>query len=157
MLKKILVCVDMTRMADHLIEYGHTLAHRLGAEVTFINVLPSSLIWKGYGTWVNPDWSKEAEESARKKIRYLIKLAEDKHPDLPKDEHEILVAQGNSAEVIIETAKKLDFNLIVIGFKSVSGIPQLMVGSTTTNVARYAHCSVLIYRPGFDPFEETPR
>ncbi|HOR54888.1 MAG TPA: universal stress protein, partial [Synergistales bacterium] len=126
MLKKILVCVDMTRMADHLIEYGHTLAHRLGAEVTFINVLPSSLIWKGYGTWVNPDWSKEAEESARKKIRYLIKLAEDKHPDLPKDEHEILVAQGNSAEVIIETAKKNDFNLIVIGFKSVSGIPQLM-------------------------------
>ena len=157
MLKKILVCVDMTRMADHLIEYGHTLAHRLGAEVTFINVLPSSLIWKGYGTWVNPDWSKEAEESARKKIRYLIKLAEDKHSDLPKDEHEILVAQGNSAEVIIETAKKNDFNLIVIGFKSVSGIPQLMVGSTTTNVARYAHCSVLIYRPGFDPFEETPR
>ena len=157
MLKKILVCVDRTRMADHLIEYGHTLAHRLGAEVTFINVLPSSLIWKGYGTWVNPDWSKEAEESARKKIRYLIKLAEDKHPDLPKDEHEILVAQGNSAEVIIETAKKNDFNLIVIGFKSVSGIPQLMVGSTTTNVARYAHCSVLIYRPGFDPFEETPR
>jgi len=157
MLKKILVCVDMTRMADHLIEYGHTLAHRLGAEVTFINVLPSSLIWKGYGTWVNPDWSKEAEESARKKIRYLIKLAEDKHPDLPKDEHEILVAQGNSAEVIIETAKKNDFNLIVIGFKSVSGIPQLMVGSTTTNVARYAHCSVLIYRPRFDPFEETPR
>ena len=32
MLKKILVCVDMTRMADHLIEYGHTLAHRLGAK-----------------------------------------------------------------------------------------------------------------------------
>jgi nucleotide-binding universal stress UspA family protein len=64
-----------------------------------------------------------------------------------------MVAQGNAAEIIIETAKKGDFNLIVIGFKSISGIPQLMVGSTTTNVARYAHCSVLIYRPGFDPFE----
>jgi len=62
------------------------------------------------------------------------------------------IGQGDSAEVIIETAKKHDSNLIVIGYKGVSGIQQMMVGSTTTNVSRYAHCSVLIYRPGFDPF-----
>ncbi len=157
--KKILVCVDMGRMADHLVEYGHTLAHRLDAEVAFINVLPSSHPWKGYGTWVNPDIAKEAGEIARKKIQYLIKIAEDKHPEFSyhdahehSHEHEIFIGQGDSAEVIIETAKKHDFNLIVIGFKGVSGIQQMMVGSTTTNVSRYAHCSVLIYRPGFDPF-----
>ena len=42
--KKILVCVDMGRMADHLVEYGHSLAHRLEAEValsTFFQVRTS--------------------------------------------------------------------------------------------------------------------
>ncbi len=158
--KKILVCVDMGRMADHLVEYGHTLAHRLDAEVAFINVLPSQHLWKGYGTWVNPDITKEAGDIARKKIQYLIKIAEEKHPEFSYQEHaherphehEIFIGQGDSAEVIIDTAKKHDFNLIIIGFKGVSGIQQMMVGSTTTNVSRYAHCSVLIYRPGFDPF-----
>ena len=158
--KKILVCVDMGRMADHLVEFGHSLAHRLDAEVAFINVLPSPHLWKGYGTWINHDVTREAAESARKKIQYLIRIAEEKHPEFSyhenardhPHEHEIIIEQGDSAEVIIDTARRLDFNLIVIGFKGVSGIQQMMVGSTTTNVSRYAHCSVLIYRPDFDPF-----
>lgn len=150
--KKILVCVDMGKMAEHLVDYGHTLAHRLNAEVSFLHVLPNPHAWKGYGAWVQPDVTKEAQASATKMIRYLILKSEEKHPDLPHHEHPVLFGQGDSAEVIIETGKREGFNLIVIGFKGASGIEQMMIGSTTTNVARYANCSVLIYRPGFDPF-----
>lgn len=151
---KILVCVDMSssKLMEHLVEYGHNLAHRLDVDVTFLHVLPSPHLWKGYGTWIQPDIAKEAQESAHKKILYYLHKAEEKYPDLPGHEHTILLEQGNSAEVIIETASKNDFNLIVIAFKSESGIPQMVVGNTTSNVARYANCSVLIYRPGFDPF-----
>ncbi|MDO9509107.1 MAG: universal stress protein [Thermovirgaceae bacterium] len=151
--KKILVCVDMGQMAEHLVEYGHSLAHRLDAEVSFLHVLPSAHTWVGYGTWVQPDITKEAQESARKKIEYFIRKAEEKHPELSEhEEHPILFGQGDSAKVIIETGKKDGFNLIVIGFKGGGGIEKMMIGSTTTNVSRYANCSVLIYRPGFDPF-----
>jgi len=152
--KKILVCVDMSssKLMEHLVEYGHNLAHRLDVEVTFLHVLPSPHIWKGYGTWIQPDIAKEAQESARKKILYYIHKAEEKYPELPSHEHPILFGQGDSAEVIIETAKQTDYNLIIIAYKSGSGIQEMMVGNTTTNVARYAKCSVLIYRPGFDPF-----
>jgi len=45
-------------------------------------------------------------------------------------------------------ARENDFNLIVIGYRGQSTIERLVVGSTASNVARYAHCSVLIYRPG---------
>lgn len=152
--KKILVCVDMgtDRLTQHLVEYGHNLALRLDAEASFLHVLPRAHPWKGYGTWIQPDITKEAQESARKKIQYFIRKAEEKHPELPSHEHPILFGQGDTGEVIIEIGKRDGFDLIVIGFKSGSGIQQMMIGSTTTNVARYANCSVLIYRPGFDPF-----
>lgn len=150
--KKILVTVDMGELAGHLVEYGHNLAHRLDVEVSFINVLPGTYIWKGYETWIQPDILKEAHASAHKKIEYFIRKAEEKYPELPKHEHRIFLGQGNAAEVIIETAKNNGVDLIIIGFKGESTIREMVVGSTTTNVARYAHCSVLIYRPGFDPF-----
>lgn len=150
--KKILVTVDMGELAGHLVEYGHNLAHRLDVEVSFLNVLPSTHIWKGYGTWVHPDITKEVQASALKKIEYFIRKAEEKHPELPKHEHPIFFGQGDASQVIIETAKNNGVDLIIIGFKGDSAIKEMMVGSTTTNVARYAKCSVLIYRPGFDPF-----
>ncbi len=152
--KKILVCVDMgtDHLTEHLVEYGHNLALHLDAEVSFLHVLPSAHIWKGYGTWITPDITKEAQASAHKKIEYFIRKAEEKHPELPKHEHPIFFGQGDAAEVIIETGKTGKFDLIVIGFKSGSGIPHMMIGSTTTNVTRYANCSVLVYRPGFDLF-----
>ena len=150
--KKILVCVDIGNLAEHIVDYGHSLALRLDAEISFLHVLPNPHTWKGYGTWIHPDITKEARESATKKIQYLIRKAEEKHPDLPHHEHPILFGEGDATEVIIQTGKSNGFNLIVIGFKSRSGIEQMMIGSTTSNVARYANCSVLIYRPGFDPF-----
>lgn len=150
--KKILVAVDMSEMVGHLVEYGHNLAHRLDTEVSFINVVPDIHIWKGYGTWVQPDIAKDAQISAQKKIEYFIRKAEEKHPELPRHEHPILFGQGDASEVIIETAKKNSMDLIIVGYKGRSTIHEMMVGTTTTNVARYAHCSVLIYRPGFDLF-----
>lgn len=151
--KKILVPIDMGGLASHLVEFGHSLAHRLDVEVSFLNVIPSTHIWKGYGTWVHDDITKEVQASALKKIEYFIRKAEEKHPELSHHEHPIYFGQGNASQVIIETAKDKGVDLIIIGFKGESTIKEMMVGTTTSNVARYAHCSVLIYRPGFDPFE----
>jgi nucleotide-binding universal stress UspA family protein len=150
--RKILVCVEMGDLAAKLVDYGNSLAHRLDVEVSFLHVLPNPHMWKGYGTWIQPDVTKEARESAQKKIQYLIKKAEEKNPEKGQHEHQILFGQGDTSEIIINTAKEGGFNLIVIGFKGSSGIEHMMVGSTTTNVTRYSHCSVLVYRPG----EENP-
>ena len=50
-------------------------------------------------------------------------------------------------EIILKYAKEKSVDLIVVGYKSYSAIEQLLVGSTASKVARYAPCSVLIYRP----------
>ena len=43
------------------------------------------------------------------------------------------------------------YDLVVVGNRGNSRISSLVVGSTASKVARYAHCSVLIYRPGYEP------
>jgi nucleotide-binding universal stress UspA family protein len=106
----------------------------------------------GFEKWIPEDAIKEAKESAGKKIRYYIRKSEEHFPELKKHDHPILFKEGKPAEEIIKTAKEGDFNLIIIGHRSTSGIQDMVVGSTAANVVRYAHCSVLIFRPGFDVF-----
>jgi len=42
-------------------------------------------------------------------------------------------------------------DLIGLGYKGHSALENIIVGSTASKVARYAPCSVLIYRPGHEP------
>ncbi|MEA3507546.1 MAG: universal stress protein [Synergistota bacterium] len=151
--RKMLVPVSMGPLAQHLVEYGHSLAYRLNVEVSFAHILPDPKSWMGYDSWIPASTMKPAEESARKKILYWITKAEEDLPELPRHEHKIFFDQGQPAEAIIRIAKKNGDNLIVMGFRSTSSIKTLVLGSTATMVARHAHCSVMIYRPGFDPFE----
>jgi len=57
------------------------------------------------------------------------------------------VAFGDPGDELLNYAKEKGVDLIVVGYKSYSAIEQLLVGSTAAKVARYAPCSVLIYRP----------
>ncbi|MDK2846331.1 MAG: hypothetical protein PWR18_933 [Synergistales bacterium] len=150
--KKILVAVDMGELSEQLVDYGHSVASRLDVEVSFLHVLPHPTVWIGFEKWIPEGALKQAKESAEKKIRYYIRKAEEKFPDLPGHEHKIIFAEGNPSEEIIKTAKEGDYNLVIIGYRGTSTIEGMIVGSTASNVTRYAHCSVLIFRPGFDVF-----
>lgn len=150
--KKILVAVDMSKLSEKLVAYGHSLATRLDAEVTFLHVLPHPYLWKGYEPWIPKDLDSEIHVIAEKKIRYYLKKAEEQFPGLPDHPHHVQVMEGNPADAVIKMAKEDGFNLIVVGYRGHSPIERLVVGSTATNVARYAHCSVLIYRPGYEVF-----
>ncbi len=150
--RKILVPVDIGKLTEPLVDYGHSLAERLDVSVSFLHVLPHASSWMGFEKWIPENAIQNARESAEKKIRYYIRKSEDNFPDLQKHEHPILFKEGNPAEEIIKTAKEGEFNLIIVGYRSMSGIQEMIVGSTAANVIRYAHCSVLIFRPGFDVF-----
>jgi len=150
--KKILVAVDLSKMSDKIVTYGCTLSQRLDVNTSFIHVLPHPTLWKGYEPWLPPEMDTEVSEIARKKINYYIHKAQEAMPKLLDRKYEVIIEEGNPSDVIIRKAKEGDFNLIIIGYRGQSAIERLVVGSTATNVARYAHCSVLIFRPGLDVF-----
>ncbi|AFM22292.1 MAG TPA: universal stress protein [Acetomicrobium flavidum] len=151
MARKILVGVDLSKMSESLIAYSHSIAHRLNDEVIYIHVLPRlSSLWRGYEPWIPPQIGDEVKQIAHKKISYWIQKAEDQFKDLPVHEHKILIEEGSPGEVIIQKAKEENVSLIIVAYKGHSTMEHILIGSTTTTIARHAPCSVLIYRPGFE-------
>lgn len=148
--RKILVALDMSPMSKPLASYALSLAFRLDTETTFIHVLPHTYLWRGYDNWLPRNLDREVHEVARKRISYFLKKAEENNPHLADVKREIIVEEGNPADIVIETAREGQFNLILIGHRGHSTIERLVVGSTATSIARYAHCSILLYRPGLE-------
>ena len=148
--KKMLVAVDLSKLGQAVVTYGHSLAHRLNVETTFIHVMPAHQLWKGYEPWFPPNFDTEIREIAEKKIAYFVRKAEEDAQYPEHKEHQLVFAAGDPGERVIEYAKEHDMDLIVVGYKGQSTLEQLIVGSTASKIARYAPCSVLIYRPGFE-------
>lgn len=149
---KMLVAVDLSKMSERLIYYACSISCRLGIETDFVHVLPHPTLWKGYEPWLPPELGVEVSRIASKKINYYISKAKQAMPQYGGICHNVIVEEGSPSDVIIKIAREGDYSLILIGYKGQSTIERLVVGSTAANVARYAHCSVLIYRPGLDIF-----
>lgn len=90
-------------------------------------------------------------ESVEKDVReYAEKLLERVKADIEKKipAHRITteVIAGPPAEVILDEAKLLNANLIVIGSHGRSGITRFLLGSVSGAVASHAPCNVMIVR-----------
>lgn len=148
MTEKVLVALDLSRLSEKLVAYGLSLARRLDAELTFIHVIPHTYLWKGYEPWIPKELDDEVQQIARKKIAYYIRKAEEDNPPREGDRPaEIVVEEGSPADRVIRKAREEHYTLLVVAHRGHSTLERLVVGSTATNIARYAHCSVLIFRP----------
>lgn len=147
--RRILIPVDLSKHSEGLIGYGHGLAHRLDVEACFLHVISHPFAWRGYEPWIPPKLDEELKTIAQKKIAHWVHKAEEKL-DLPEHRHRIVIKEGSPAEEIIRFAKEEECNLIVIARQGHAAFQHFLVGSVASNVARHAHCSVLIYRSGLE-------
>jgi len=148
--RKILVPVDLSKHTENLVAYGLGLAHRLKVEVDFVHVISHPFAWRGYEPWIPPKLDEEIKTIAQKKIAHWIRRAEEALEGTLERESRIVILEGSPAEEILRFAKEEEYNLIVIARQGHSGLQHFLVGSVASNVARYAHCSVLIYRSGLE-------
>jgi nucleotide-binding universal stress UspA family protein len=148
--RKILVAADLSPFGQAVVTYGYALAHRLHVPATVVHVIPHHTLFKGYEPWYPPDFDLEIRDISDKKLHYFVKKAEEQHayPEQPKID--VTILDGDPGEAVLEYAKAENFTLILIGYKGQSALEHLIIGSTATKIARYAHCSVLIYRPGHE-------
>lgn len=58
-----------------------------------------------------------------------------------------LVCEGNPGEMIVEQAREIDADLIVVGARGHSAVDRILLGSTSDFVATHADRSVLVVRP----------
>lgn len=65
------------------------------------------------------------------------------------------VRQGRAAIEILNCARTVEAGLIAVGHRGVGGVRELLLGSVSTAIARYAPCSVLVARTRTEPAIDT--
>jgi len=133
----ILVPTDFSQLSSVAVDYAFRMAKRLGAKMFFLHVL---------------DLNQEpGEMAALYQEAYL--LSKEKAEALLGDlvqratrlgiEAEAKRVEGSPFVEIIQTAKKLQADLIIMGTHGRTGLSHMMMGSQAERVVRQAACPVL--------------
>src|SRR5467141_1197068 len=140
MFKQILVPVDLsdTDLAKPSIETAVSLARASGGKVRLVNVLPMTPVM--LAEYVPPDFDAQQRTAAEEGIAALAKQI-----DLGPGKVSTVVRQGGVYHEILEEAKEMDADLIVMTSHR-AGVRTYFLGSHAGHVVRYATCSVLVVR-----------
>ncbi len=142
MIKRILVPLDGSELAEEALNVAGELAQGLSGEVILLRVVPPPVPGRFYAPHM-PDELQEAQvreaeaymEEARHKLAQGIKI----------DAH---VLSGEVAATLIEFAASKDYDLIVMSSHGLGGRGWQVFGSVAQKVLHGASRPILIVRPG---------
>ncbi|MEP4681371.1 MAG: universal stress protein [Rhodopirellula bahusiensis] len=137
---KVLLATDGSETAMSATKTVEQLAEHNPIDVTVVTVSYDPQRYQ-FQPWV-PEWT--AKENAR--TAQILSDAK-KTLDPACQSVSIRHLSGAVVPVILDEAKKLKADLIVLGAKGHSAIGRLLLGSVSDSVASRAECSVLVVRP----------
>lgn len=137
---KILVAHDGSAHAGKALQEASNIALLMAAEITILNVAPNlclsevsdsecSLISNSLHSEAEGAMKKVADELATKGIKA-----------------EIVIKIGHPVEMIVDTAKEIGADLIVIGSHGRHGAKRFLLGGVSAKVVEHAPCHVLVIK-----------
>jgi nucleotide-binding universal stress UspA family protein len=140
--RKVLIALDYDNSAKKVADAGFTLASSMGATVTLMHVVADPVYYSnteyspitgftGF-TILDPLISPDIEGLKKATLEYLEKFKQ----NLGDETIETIVGDGDSAEAILKTAKKIHADVIVIGSHSQKWLENVLLGSITEKVLR---------------------
>ena len=140
-LKKVLVPSDFSPASDNAFKYALHFGQHFGAQLHVIHVLEPVLSPRFAGLPGAPAFSEGEPATAEKKLRAWTDSA-----GAVGVVAKLVLRNGLPAHEIVETAKDLDIDLIVIATHGSTGWKHFCIGSTAERVVRAAPCPVLVVR-----------
>lgn len=144
-LKKILVPTDFGEAADAALTYARALARNFNASIDVVHVAEDASARMFAGeiyVGVPPTLQNDIEEAAR---RELDKRLIDNDPN-PLPGRPVVLTSNAPALTIVQYAKDMDIDLIVMGTHGRGPMAHLLMGSVAERVVRLAGCPVLVVR-----------
>ena len=135
----ILVPVDFSTPSTKALKYAVALARQHGAKITPIFVVELSEIVGMFQLLLDDDEIKTSCEAK------LMKFARKASVPGTMIDH-VLVRKGRPYREIVDAARTLKSDLIVISTNGCSGVTRALLGSVTERVVREAPCPVLVVR-----------
>jgi nucleotide-binding universal stress UspA family protein len=139
-MKKILVAHDGSKYAQKALKKAMEMAVQFEATLVVLSVIPELHLTEL--TPLDQVRLKEALEQEAKKNLAKAKAQLKKKSVASR----MVVGQGNAAEVILETARKMRVGLIVVGSHGRHGVERFLLGSVSTNVVEHADRPVMVVK-----------
>ena len=137
-IRRILVPIDLSDASAKVAAYAVELSRRLGAELTALYVVEESdgILGFSVATADAEESLQELENEAERELRahasrYLSPGTQ------------VKVCAGDPAAKVLETARELGADLIVMGNHGRSGLERMILGSTAEQVIRHADVPVV--------------
>ena len=139
--KRILVPIDFSDCSKKALQYALPLAKEHEAALTLLYVVPPAY---GAGEYGGIDYAQLEGSMKEGGEKELAKLAVDEvHGEVSAD---ALVRVGSPSQEIIETARSLPADLIVISTHGRTGLKHVFLGSVAERIVQRAPCPVFVVR-----------
>jgi nucleotide-binding universal stress UspA family protein len=140
-MQHVLVAVDFSAVAERVLELAASLARSCGAQLTLVHVAAPDPAFVGMD--VGPDTVRSGRaRELRAEHRDLQARAETlRQAGL---DAKALLIEGPTVEKLVEEARRLGVDAIVVGSHGHGLIHRALVGSTTEGLIRSATCPVVV-------------
>ncbi|OGS40959.1 MAG: hypothetical protein A3K77_07045 [Euryarchaeota archaeon RBG_13_31_8] len=146
-MKKLLVAYDGSDASKKAIETVLKCSSKQD-EITLLTVVPAELAESSFTKMLLPtiDLSSIIKSGSfkEKAMESLNKVSKQIETDVSIVN--TMVESGDPADEILITAKKIDADIIIIGYKGYGKEGRFLLGSVTDKVVRHASMSVLVVR-----------
>ena len=151
-MKKVLIALDYEPSAEKIAETGHTIATALNADIVLLHVIAEPAYYSsmeyspimgfsGFMDTMNVDMS----ESVTKNVNALaLEFLNKSKEHLGNNNIETMVAEGNFAETIVESAEKAQADIIVMGSHTRRGLDKLLMENVAEKVVHLSKVPVLV-------------
>lgn len=138
-MKKILVAIDFSGITHEVIGHAATLAHKFAAELWIVHVAPPDL---DYFKSLSRGERHEVAEGLHNEHRFLQDQAEQLRASGVNAS--ALLARGAPVETILDEARKLQADMIVMGSHGHTAMYRAVIGSVSEGVLRDTSIPLLV-------------
>ena len=149
-LKKILVPVDFSDCSKKALQYAIPFVRQFAAELILLHVAQRYLPSGELASLSTEFMQRELCDTGEKG---LAALQQSLAADVPC---KTVLRVGQAHTEIIDAARELEVDLIILSTHGRTGLAHVFLGSTAERIVRHARCPVLIVREREHEFVETP-
>ena len=151
-MKTILVPTDFSTQADNALDMALQVAKINGSKILLINVIEGMRSFSFNTMGELEDSTGEEAYLVKKLVDQTKSNLDDALSNLDTDgvEIEAMVETGSPYESIAHVITNHDADLVVMGTKGSGGVEEVLIGSNTEKVVRYAKCPVITIKDKVD-------
>jgi nucleotide-binding universal stress UspA family protein len=149
-MKKVLIALDYNPTAQKVAEVGFSIAKSMNAEVTLLHVITDPVFYAAAGyspimgfagyVDVNPVELSSVQGLKKASLEYLEKSKQ----HLGDKSIHTIVKEGDFADSILDAAKEVHADIIVVGSHSRKWLENIVMGSVTEKVLHHTSIPLFI-------------